>query len=298
MLNPRSSLLNAGCTSFVISISIFVAETSVLAQTGNTSGITLPERNVAVRSDLAFDVISIRPSNASDNEASMSVLPTGDEYRVIGMPLGWAILMAYFPFPLQSKERLVGAPSWVWNDKYDIVGKVGEADLQKWHQFSERGFVVENPILQTMLQNALADRCKMTVHRIPAQVDGYDLVIAKYGPNRKNLVESKPDDVIPDRTVKLTYGGRMVPIRSHDEPVLHFYQTSMPSFVSTLSPFGGVVEDKTGLTGKYRFDLTRLDTEGTLSSNWDLAPLGLKLSPAKIPTENIVIDHIERPSPN
>jgi hypothetical protein len=58
------------------------------------------------------------------------------------------------------------------------------------------------------------------------------------------------------------------------------------------------IEDKTGLTEKYRFDLTRLGTVGIPSSDWDLAPLGLKLIPTKIPTENVMIDHIEKPSPN
>lgn len=157
---------------------------------------------------------------------------------------------------------------------------------------------MQNPMLQAMLQNALGDRCKLVVHRVPAQVDGYALVVAKHGPNRKNLVESQPDDAIPDRAIKIAFDGRMVPIYSHDNPVLHFFQTSMAAFALHISGFGAPVEDKTGLTGKYRFDLARLGTEGIPSSDWDLAPLGLKLIPAKIPTENIVIDHIERPSPN
>lgn len=269
-----------------------------IAATGQQDGSSDAGNKTTAGTDLSFDVISIRTSNASDDRRLISVESTGDEYRVIGMPLGWVILMAYFPFPLQSKDRVVGAPSWVWNDNYDVVGKVGEADIQKWHQFTQRGFLVENPMLQTMLQKALADRCQMSVHRVPTQIDGYALVVAKNGPNRKNLVESKPDEVIPDHAVKLALGGIEIPIRSHDNPVVHFYQTSMAAFVLMLAPFGGAVEDRTGLTGKYRFDLTRLDTEGSLPSDWDFAPLGLKLIHAKIPSENIVIDHVERPTPN
>jgi uncharacterized protein (TIGR03435 family) len=114
----------------------------------------------------AFDVVSIRPSNAGDDQWSMQLRAGGDEFRAMGMPLGETILAAYFPFHLQSEARIVGAPSWVWNDKYDFVGKVGESDLQNWQKLSRRGFAVNNPLLQTMLQNALADRCKMTVHRV------------------------------------------------------------------------------------------------------------------------------------
>jgi uncharacterized protein (TIGR03435 family) len=148
-------------------------------------------------------------------------------------------------------------------------------------------------MLQAMLQNALADRCKMAVHRVPTLIDGYALVIAKQGLNRKNLVESKPDGVIPDRAQRIPLDGRLAP----GDPVLHFYQTSMAALIVQLS-LRVPIEDRTGLPGKYDFDLTRLGIEGVPASDWDLAPLGLKLIMTKIPSENIVIDHIERPSPN
>jgi uncharacterized protein (TIGR03435 family) len=78
---------------------------------------------------------------------------------------------------------------------------------------------------QTMLQNALADRCKIAVHRVARLIDGYALVVANHGPNRKNLVESKPDDAIPDRAEKIDLDARI--IDSPDDPAVHFYQTSM-----------------------------------------------------------------------
>ncbi len=137
------------------------------------------------------------------------------------MPLGMTIMMAYFPILPVSKDRIIGAPGWVWNDKYDVVGKVGEGDLPAWQKISQRGLRAQNPMLQTMLQNALADRCKIAVHRVPTQIDGYALVIANHGPNRKNLVESKPDDAIPDRAMKMDLNARIVPIDSHDDPVVH-----------------------------------------------------------------------------
>jgi len=281
-------------------VSIGVAGFSIACVSGIAQEGAPSDRNAAandnarVRTNLAFDVTSIRPAPDTRDRSFGS---TGDEYIAIGEPLGMTIMLAYFPSRMASKDRIIGAPGWVWNDSYDFVGKVGEADLPEWKHFRQRGLMAQNPMLQTILQNALADRCKLIVHRVPTQVDGYALVVANHGPNRKNLVESKPDDVIPDKALPIALDGRMVPILSHDYPVLHFYQTSIAALVLEMSG-PAPIEDRTGLLGKYKFDLMRLGTDRVQSSDWDWAPLGLKLIPAKIPTVNIVIDHIEKPSPN
>lgn len=90
----------------------------------------------------------------------------------------------------------------------------------------------------------------------------------------------------------------MVPIQSPDEPVLRFYATSMMSLAAILSGWGVPAEDRTGLTGKYDFELTKATNSGDPYVDLNVAALGLKLTAIKIPTENIVIDHIEHPSPN
>jgi uncharacterized protein (TIGR03435 family) len=297
MQNSLRYLLYIGRPLCLVSISTSVAVPSTNAQAANPQSVTTSSpSDTTIRPDLAFAVVSIKPV-PDTSQRSFDVSPKGDEYRAFGKPLGFTLLMAYFPIRIASEDRVIGAPGWVWNEGYDFVGKVGEADLPQWQQFSQLGFMAPNPMLETMLQNALASRCKLVVHRVPAQVDGFALVIANRGPNPRKLVESKPDDAIPDKALPIALGGRMVPIFSHDEPVLHFYQTSMAAFVLEMS--GTMpIEDKTGLPGKYRFDLTRLGTGDNPPSDWNLAPLGLRLIPVKIPTEKIVIDHIERPSPN
>jgi uncharacterized protein (TIGR03435 family) len=294
----RQSLLRAGKDIYLAAICSSIGVISILAQAGNVPGHSASaQKSSNIRADLAFDVVSIRPSNAGPNQWHLAVPTDGDRYEAIGMPLGTTIQLAFFPYRMASKDRIIGAPAWVWNEEYDVVGKVDEADLPSWRKLTRRGLTAPNGMLETMLQNALADRCKLTVHRVPTKIEGYALVVSNHRPNRKNLVQSKPDEVIPDRAVKISLDGRMVPIYSDDNPVLHFYQTSMAALVLFISG-SAPVEDRTGLSGKYRFDLTRLATEGMPSSDWDLASLGLKLIPAKIPSEKIVIDHIERPSAN
>jgi uncharacterized protein (TIGR03435 family) len=73
---------------------------------------------------------------------------------------------------------------------------------------------------------------------------------------------------------------------------------------------GTPVIDRTGLTGTYDLSLTWLgldpdEHEGAVPisdpfplSHWNFGALGLKVVPIQIPTEHIVIDHIEKPSEN
>ena len=71
------------------------------------------------------------------------------------------------------------------------------------------------------------------------------------------------------------------------------------------------VLNQTGLTGKYDFVLAYrsmdpiadekvvvVPTEENPLASWDVKVLGLELKPVKIPTETVVIDHIDKPSEN
>ena len=248
----------------------------------------------------AFDVVSIRPHDPANSFRKIEVPLGGDEFQSIGNSLAMAIEFAYFPIGMQSKDRIVNAPGWLWNTEFDFVGKVSPDDLEEWHKFTPHAFGRPNPMLEAMVQTALADRCKLVVHRTPATGPGFALVVSNRGPNRKRFVEAKSDETTPNNAQKIPEDGRMVPIllRNDPDPVLHFYETSMASLVAILSRSGALVKDRTGLIGKYDFALGRLSTIGDPSADWDVAALGLKLEPIKVPTENIVIDHIEYPSPN
>jgi uncharacterized protein (TIGR03435 family) len=65
---------------------------------------------------------------------------------------------------------------------------------------------------------------------------------------------------------------------------------------------GGVipVRDKTGLTGRYDFTITSvpIDPEENGVYRYPLKHLGLEIKPGTEQRPELVIDHIERPSPN
>jgi len=80
----------------------------------------------------------------------------------------------------------------------------------------------------------------------------------------------------------------------------------LASFVSTFSWPRLVIHNQTGLTGKYDFVLHHLgasvtssgDDSNTTDQAWDVPSLGLEFQHTKIPSDTIVIDHLERPSEN
>ena len=64
-----------------------------------------------------------------------------------------------------------------------------------------------------------------------------------------------------------------------------------------------MVVDRTGLTGGFDFDLTYSTEQSADASSPSVftavqEQLGLKLDPVRIPTEVLVIDSVERPTPD
>jgi uncharacterized protein (TIGR03435 family) len=226
-----------------------------------------------------------------------------DEYRADQEPLAFTIILAYFPMAyerraLESKDYLVGAPSWVWNDSYDFRAKVAPADLASWQEQRARlTAMAPSKLMQSMLQAALAERCRLVVHQVPGETDGFALVLEKHGPNNKALQMSRVGDEVPETAQPITGGGWMVPITPGGKESLTFFRTSMSALAAEFSFLEGVsVEDRTGLDGKYNFALARWQAEGDFG--WDWGALGLKLERIRVPTELVVIDHIDKPTPD
>lgn len=204
-----------------------------------------------------FDVISIRPSTPGE---SWLISDTPDGYRVLAQPLGRTILRAYFPRILQGRVALLqGAPGWVWDDAYDVVAKVAPGDMAEWEtQRLNMGSLASGTMLQKMLQAALAERCKLVVHRVPMEISGYALVLKKHGPNLDQMKEALPDETVPADAHRISGGGSATLPTPGPGSEKTYFQTTMASLAAdlTLSWFGAV-EDRTGLTGKYDFTLQK-----------------------------------------
>jgi len=214
---------------------------------------------------------------------------TTDRVRTI-LPVQLLIAFAYnVPFGFE-RMRVVGGPDWLASDQYEIQAKIDDtlfAAMQKMTPAQQREQV------DLMEQSLLADRFKLKVHFETREIPGYNLVIAKNGPR---LTPAKEGEVSRLSLQNGASGTQMVATATTLDQWTH-------------SPFlsGRPVVDTTGLTGAYDFTLTYGLNELTGRESSADAPslftaiqdqLGLKMVPAKVPMEVIVIDHIEKPSEN
>jgi uncharacterized protein (TIGR03435 family) len=247
--------------------------------------LAAPQAEDQAAKPLEFDVVSIRQNKTASNTMWDKTPPDGFAYE--HMPLKYVISDAYGV----RQDLISGEPSWVETDFYDIVAKIAGPDLPAFHNLTkqQRG---------QMLQSVLADRCKLATHTVTKELPSYELIVAKNGPKLK---EAKPG-------AQLSYGANFGDINAE--------ATSTSNLADMLSrQLQQTVVDKTGLTGKYDFELkwaadlkagpspAAADGPSDPSSGPSLftalqEQLGLKLQPAKVPIETLVIDHIEPPSPN
>ena len=190
-----------------------------------------------------------------------------------------------------NPRTISGGPSWIESDHYDIVAVTpGEVRPTRQEQMS-------------MLRSLLTDRFKLTFHREAREFSIYQLELAKNGSKLKET--AAPNDP-PAVGPGVVYPQRIVlPARN----------ATMGDFASLLQRaiLDRPVVDKTGLPGRYDFDLEWAPDETqfggdvpTASADAPSAPLfsaiqeqlGLKLVATRGPVDALIIDKAERPSAN
>jgi bla regulator protein blaR1 len=252
---------------------------------------------------LAFDVVSIREDKGPP-AFNPDFGPTPDGYRITNGPLMLPLLTAFVPAgdsqAFFTDSRVIGIPDWAKTARFDIDAKIADQDAAEWQKPAS-----QRAMLQTMLQQMFADRCKIAVHREMKEGPVYFLVLGKGGPKFK---ETNPEET--HTGMHLPFGGVLAP----NKDGMNLQEMPMTSFASLLAEFlntGRPVLDKTGLAGKYDIVLkldgmVRVqggqqdggapDPGGGFSSI--VESLGLKLEPGRAVIETLVIDHMERPSEN
>ena len=254
---------------------------------------------------LAFEVASVKENN-SGPAAGQSLNGEGGTIVVTNMTVPDLITRAY---QIQGFQ-IVGGPEWIPNDRFDITAKAGR-DLPP------TGFDGVAPAM-LMMRALLEDRFRLVVRRESREMPIYALVVARAdGQPGAGLRRSQNDCAA---LIKATGGRGGIPAGPEGRPRCGLTGRSgmimaggypMSQLVRFLAPqVQRVVIDRTGLSGDWDFDLTftplqiaaganaPLDTNTTSLFTALREQLGLKLEPARAPVDVLVIDSVERPTPD
>jgi uncharacterized protein (TIGR03435 family) len=258
---------------------------------------------------LTFEVASVKANTSGGFAKEIGPAPDG-HFHATNVPPRDLIAYAYGISQDSTSNRIVGAPKLVDDERYDVNAKVTGA----WTPDQMR----------EMVRAMLMDRFKLAAHRETREMPMYALVVASE--NAPRLRRSHVDQAACEaRRAAIQRREPVPPPVAGAPPICGSGRTnpgtitaigfSIESLSSSLGRFvGRVVTNKTNLTGLWDFDLTWTPEQAT-----QLAPgappiaidpngpsiftalqeqLGLKLDSTKGPVDVLVIDHVERPTPD
>jgi uncharacterized protein (TIGR03435 family) len=187
------------------------------------------------------------------------------------------------------QDYQISGPGWLESERYDIVAKVPKGATKE--QF------------QVMIQNLLAERFKLTLHRETKDLPQYTLVVAKNGPKLKEAPPPAADVAAakdgagpadggpppgpgpgsgPPRLKLGKDGMPILPPGMGRRGVMVLFINGRARMIGTGQPIsqlagtlalqlGRPVTDKTGLTGTYDFTLD-FDPEGSMGGRGMMPP--------------------------
>jgi uncharacterized protein (TIGR03435 family) len=235
----------------------------------------------------AFEVATVKPVDPDVRAGRYITMQGPHRFVEKSYTLKLLIAAAYSLNP----RTISGGPGWIESEHYDILA-VTPGDVRPTHDEQ-----------MAMLRNLLADRFKLIFHREQKEFSIYELKVGKNGPKLKQST-SPPDD--PAALVSTVYPERIVlPARN----------TTMAEFALLMQRaiLDRPVVDKTGLSGRYDFDLEWAPDETQFGGEIPPASaeasaallfsaiqeqLGLKLEATRGPVAALVVDKVARPSAN
>ena len=255
---------------------------------------------------VAFEVATIKENTSADSNSILR-RPPGGRVDATNVPLRFLITYAY---ALPQRTEIVGAPTWITSVGYDVV-----ATLEGNPPVVPPGSGIDPARLA--MRALLADRFKLTMHREAKQVDVYALVLVKPGSVGPALKPSTQDCAAAAEAQRRNNGvpSPGAPFCGFDGGPSRIKFGGLPSsqIAAALTNYAGrQVVDHTGLTGSWEFELifTPERAPGPPGANAPApsdAPslftalqeqLGLKLESTKGSVDVLVIDHVEKPTPD
>lgn len=315
------------------SIYAFACAALLVATAASAQEPVTPAAPATSEAAATFEVAAIKPSNP-DPSNPLSMVPLvrpqpGGRLTVTNVPLKMLIALAYE----MQDFRLEGGPPALMTAKFDITAK------------ASTGALLSIKEIRPLVRNLLVERFKLKTHTEPREMRVYDLVIARsdgrLGPDIKpstsdcsnadelnakradalakgdvSAILAKPGAVLTCTIAPNVSGGAM-------NISVHGDGQEIAQLIELLTPMTGrYIRDKTGLTGRYDFDM-KLDLQTLLTMAQGMGmnvpaaaaanlpqsdgssvmtalneQLGLKLESVRAAVDVLVIDSVEAPTPD
>jgi uncharacterized protein (TIGR03435 family) len=236
----------------------------------------------------AFEVATIKPT-APDAKAGRYITMQGTNRFVAKYYTLKLLIAAAYNL---SPKVISGGPAWCESDHFDILALTpGDARPSQPEQMA-------------MLRTLLSERFKLSFHREDKEFSIYELEVAKTGPKLKESTAPASD---PAQLISTVYPSARIHLPAKN--------ASMSDFTALLQRalLDRPVVDKTGLTGRYDFDLDWAPDETQFGGEVPVAPsdaqappfftaieqqIGLRLEATRGMVSALVIDHAEPPVAN
>ena len=253
---------------------------------------------------LRFAVASVKPGAGEIATETTPIIPgrflPGGRFEARNSQLLTIIRRAYQEFSFEPGQ-IVG-PQALLETRFDVDGRAGRD--------------VPEQSIRLMIRHLLADRFKMRFHIETRSVDAYELIVNRA--DRRLGPQMQPSTTDCTQFEAAAAKGGFVPpppsltarppcgvVNGFGEGVRRYYLGARRAdnlAIVLQNVLNRKVVNRTGLTGAFDIDLSWAlsDDDPKLPTLFTAVreQLGLRLQEAKVPMEVLVIDGLERPTPD
>lgn len=247
----------------------------------------------------AFEVATIKPVEPDAQKGRYLIMQGTNRFVGKFYTLKLLIAAAYNLSP----KVISGGPAWIDSDHYDILALTPGATRPSRDE------------QMAMLRNLLADRFALTFHRESKEFSIYALEAVKDGPKYGSGSGSASAPGLMRSTAAASDPSALISTVYPDHIKLPARNATMGEFAELLqrAVLDRPVVDRTGLAGRFDFDLEWAPDETQFGGEVPVAPsnapaapfftaiqqqLGLRLEATRGPVQALVVDQAERPSAN
>ena len=271
----------------------------VVLTTALVTTLVPPSHAQSNQKPLTFEVVSIVPRKDFAQGGSIKFL-SGGRFQATNVYVIALIATAFRNGPPLLFAQIEGGPDWIRFDRFDVVAKTESVAGDEAALYRR---------LPELLRPVLEERFRLKTHWETRELPIYALVLShqdgRLGPDMRLSNCSPRPETFRATAATVVHDERPVcEASSGGRGVIDGHGLSMLTLVSALSGLDRVVVDRTGLRGFY--DLKLRWSPDAVNGAAD-APslftalqeqLGLKLEPTKGVVDVLVIDHVERPTPD